>query len=316
MAGILSQLTASPLLRNYAAGLAPGLSNPVAEFLAPSVEVPTTTGRFKKYLGGEALLIPETRRAIGGTAAMITFGATDGNYNVEPHALDFPADQLTQLESAETGMNILMQGASVASQIAALSHEKRVLDKVIEATSSTVPLDLTGDPIDVIDQAVLDVNKAAGGWSGIMQTRVVIGLTMMKRLKNHPKILNRCISAGGIASTATPNITEQQLSSMILKTPPVMVSSSVYNAAAQNAALDLQWLLEDSIIVFIASPNPTIFDPSAFKTFRLMGQWMTPRAYSSQDGRVDYQGWDWTADVQNVSTAVKRLVISSTPLPP
>lgn len=305
------------MLRSFAQGLTPGLTNPVAEFIAPTVEVASTTGRFKKYLKGEQLLIPDTRRAIGGNAALVTFGATDGNFNVEPHALDFPADQLTQIESAETGINILMQGASVASQIASLSHEKRVLDSVVAATSVPVDVDLASDdPIKVIDQNIIEVSRLSGGWSGVMQVRVVIGLTAMEKLKNHSKVLNRCINAGGIASTATPNITPQQLSAMLLGTPPVMISSSAYNSAAPNADPVLSWLLEDQILVFIASQNPTIFDPSAFKTFRLMGQWMTPRAYSSVDGRVDYQGWDWTADVQNISTAVKRLSISSGEIAP
>lgn len=317
MASILAQLTSSPLLRNFAQGLGPGLMNPVADFIAPSVEVGTTTGRFKRYLKGEQFLIPETRRSIGGGPALVTFGADDGNYNVEPHALDFPADMLSQIESAEMGMNLLMEGASIAGQIAALSHERRVLDKVTDATSVPVPLDLNADdPIDIIDQAVLDVSKAAGGWSGIMQKRIVIGLSAMMKLKNHSKVLQRCVAAGGVASTAIPNITPQQLSSMILGNPEVRVCEAIYNSAAPNATPVLNWLLEDAILVFIASPNPTRFDPSAFKTFRLMGQWMTPRAYSSQDGRVDYQGWDWTADVQNISTAVKRLTISGEEIAP
>ena len=57
-------------------------------------------GRYKKYSRKHAFHIPNTRRAIGGRATEVTWGAEDATYNCEPHAIDVPVDMLIQDETA------------------------------------------------------------------------------------------------------------------------------------------------------------------------------------------------------------------------
>ena len=45
----LSEITASPMLKEFAQGAAQSAVQPVADFLAPTVEVPTSIGRYKIY---------------------------------------------------------------------------------------------------------------------------------------------------------------------------------------------------------------------------------------------------------------------------
>ena len=38
------------------------------------------------------------------------------------------------------------------------------------------------------------------------------------------------------------------------------------------------------------------------KTFRLAGSWLGPRTYTSEDGRSEVAGFDWSHDVQVTNT--------------
>jgi len=88
----LSDISASPVLKQFAQGAAQSNIMPVADFLAPTVEVPTSVGRFKKYTEKNRFRIPQTLRAIGGRAAELSFDVSDESYNCNPHALDYPVD--------------------------------------------------------------------------------------------------------------------------------------------------------------------------------------------------------------------------------
>ena len=70
----LSDISASPTLREYAQGAAQDAIMPVADFLAPTVEVATSVGRFKRYTEKNRFRIPSTLRTLGGRASELRFG--------------------------------------------------------------------------------------------------------------------------------------------------------------------------------------------------------------------------------------------------
>ncbi len=88
------------MLKEFAQGAAQSAVQPVADFLAPTVEVPTSIGRYKIYTEKNRFAPPETSRAIGGRATVLSFDATDATYNCQPNALDYPIDFLEQVEEA------------------------------------------------------------------------------------------------------------------------------------------------------------------------------------------------------------------------
>jgi hypothetical protein len=53
-------------------------------------------------------------------------------FNCEPHALDYSVDNLGQLE-AEGLENVLREGAVAVAEVAALAHEKTVIDAALAA---------------------------------------------------------------------------------------------------------------------------------------------------------------------------------------
>ena len=61
----LSDISSSPTLREFAQGAAQSAIMPVADFLAPTVEVATSVGRFKCYTEKNRFRIPDTLRTLG-----------------------------------------------------------------------------------------------------------------------------------------------------------------------------------------------------------------------------------------------------------
>ena len=65
----LSEISSTPTLREFAQGAAQSSIMPVADFIAPTIEVPTSTGRFKVYTEKHRFHIPDTLRTLGGRDA-------------------------------------------------------------------------------------------------------------------------------------------------------------------------------------------------------------------------------------------------------
>jgi len=324
----LVQFTPNPMLTEYAFGLRQSMLSPVANFIAPTVEVDTMIGRFKKYSRKHAFKIPETRRSVGGYATEITFGAEDGTYSCEAHAVDVPVDKLVEQET-ETLQNWMRGAADMAAEVAALQHEKRVIDLALAginsgSTNATIkPYHSTtpDDPVKKIDDYILECLKAArtGGTTGI---RVLFGATAWALIKNSPSIRNRVITSGaggpavtGGPATAAPNVTIDTMKSLLFGNPECKLSMSVYDSAAPGVTDVPTFCLDTDVLIFPCNSNPTMFDPSFMKTFRLRGNWMTPGTYMRADQRVLVAKFDWVSDVQVVfGDGARRITVSAATL--
>jgi hypothetical protein len=308
----LSELSSKPTLLQYAQGAAQRAIQPVANFIAPVVDVPTSVGRFKVYTEKHRFKIPETRRALGGQATRLAFDVADGTYNCEPNALDFPIDNLEKLESAGIE-NALQEGSNAVAEVAALSHEKAVIDKALTAagagTSKT--WNSSADPVDDIDAGILDVIKAAK-YGSLMGVGVLFGASAWRIFKNAAAVRGK-FTTGGKGNTAGLAIpTLENVGQLFVGNPEVQATYMVVDTAPEGKAESISFLLDTSVLIFARLPNPTRRDPSFMKTFRLMGQWMVPGSYQTEDGRSEVAKFDWSEDVQVTNTAaVKRLVVSA-----
>ena len=311
----LVQVSPSPMMREYAFGLSQTMAQPVANFLAPTVEVDTIIGRYKKYSRKHAFHIPETARAIGGRATEVTWGAEDSTYNCQPHAIDVPIDMLVEQEASSLE-DQMKEAADLAAEIAALQHETRVIDLAVATVTSSAtvkPYKTTApdDPIKIIDDYILEVLKAAR-YGSAMGVRVLFGATAWSLIKNSSAVRNRMISAGGGVAAAVPNISVDNIKSLLFGNPDTMLSLMVKDTAAPGVTDSVSFVLDDSVLIFAARQTPTRRDPSFMKTFRLRGNWMTPGSYLRDDQRVQVAKFDWTADVQVTnSDAARRIVLSS-----
>lgn len=311
----LDSISSKPTLQAFAQGAAQQFTQPVADFLAPTVNVSTLIGRYKKYTEKNRFRIPNTKRGMGGRAVRLVFEATDATYNCEPHAIDYPVDNLEALE--ESGLeNALMEGATATAEVAGLDHEVRVINTALTAigAGTNKTWNASADPIDDLDSAILTVLKAAK-YGSLMGVGVLFGTTAWKIAKNSSGVKGRFIVAagsgkgGGGVGQVVPTIAE--FGNLLVAQPDVRASYMVVDTAAEGLPESINFVLDSSIIIFARLANPTRRDPSFMKTFRLAGQWMKPGSYTSEDGRSEIAKFDWSADVQVTnSAAAVRLNIS------
>lgn len=305
----LSDLSTSPMMREYALGAAQTAIQPVADFIAPTVNVATQVGRYKQYTEKHRFHIPKTLRGIGGRATELSFDVTDLTYNCAPHALDFPVDRLEELEEAQLE-NALQEGAAMIAEVAGLAHEKAVIDSATAAVTSTAKTwNSSADPVDDIDAAILAVIKAAK-YGSIMGVGVLFGASAYRIFKNASAVRSRFVTAGKLA---IPNVTPDQCSTLLMGNPEVRVSYMVTDLADEGVTDNVQFLLDSQIIVFARRETPTRRDPSFMKTFRLSGQWMVPGSYIRDDNRVEVAKFDWSEDIKvtNSAAAVRHTVAAS-----
>jgi len=311
----LSDISSSPTLREFAQGAAQSSIMPVADFLAPTVEVATSTGRFKMYTEKHRFHIPDTLRSLGGRASELRFEVSDATYNCEPHALDYPVDNLEQLE-AQGLENMLREGAVAVAEVAALAHEKAVIDAALAAVGTGVNKvwSSAADPVADVDDAILEVIKAAK-YGSLMGVGVLFGASAWKIFKNQEKIRSRFVVGNGAGGQkgklglAVP--TEDSAGQMFIGSPNVRTSYMIYDGAGEGLAENIQFLLDSTVLIFARKEAPTRRDPSFMKTFRLMNKFMVPGSYSRDDGRVEVAKFDWSEDVRVTnSAACVRLNIS------
>jgi hypothetical protein len=303
----LASISSSPTLREYSQGAAQSMTSAVADFIAGTVPVATSTGYYKKYTAKHRFRIPDTRRALGGTATRVGFSASDETFNCAPHALDFPVDNLEKLESADLE-NIFQEGADMIAEVASLAHEKTVIDKAIEAVGAGTALSIgaNDDIIKQLDQDILAVIKAAK-FGGLMGVGVLVGAGAWAIIKNHASVRNRFV-AGGKQQFANLNI--NQLGELLIAQSKCAVSLLCYDTAPEGLPEDIEFILDGDVLVFARRDQPTRRDPSFMKTFRLRGQFMVPGSYQTEDGRGEVAKFDWSEDVQvtNAAAAIRRTV--------
>ncbi len=306
----LASISSKPTLKEFAQGAAQEAIQPVADFIAPTVPVATMNGRYKVYTEKNRFHIPDTLRAMGGRATELRFDATDASFNCEPHALDYPIDNLERME-ADALEDSLREGAVAVAEVAALAHEKKVIDMALAAAGAGTgkTWDSSADPVGDIDDQILTVLKAAK-YGSLMGIGVLFGATAWKIFKNAANVRARFIIGSKSAkSLAVPN--EDIASQLFLAQPEVKTSFMVYDSAAEGLAANIGFVLDNSVLIFARKANPTRRDPSFMKTFRLMNKFMVPGSYVREDGRAEVAKFDWSEDVRVTnSAAVVRLNIS------
>jgi len=210
--------------------------------------------------------------------------------------------------------NALREGAVAVAEVAALSHEKSVIDAAMNAAGAGTAKvwGASADPVADVDSAILDVIKAAK-YGSLMGVGVLFGASAWCLFKNQDKVRGRFVIGNGGKGGNLAVPTEDNAGQLFVGTPQVRTSYMVFDNAAPGVAEDVKFLLDTTVLVFARRPNPTRRDPSFMKSFRLMGKYMVPSSYMRDDGRVEVAKFDWSEDVRVTnSAAVKRLNVSAT----
>jgi hypothetical protein len=308
------------MLVQYAQGIAQSGVQPIADFLAPTVPVPTMRGRYKKYSQKNRFRIPNTKRAMGGKAVVLEWTMEDATYDCTPNSIDVPVDMIEQREAESAGANFVMESAQMAAEVAQLSHEQRVIQLAKDNVTATAnvggwldanTLPTLGDPVGEIDSLIESVTKAAPGGSG-SAVGILFGSTAWRYFKNHSAVRQKFVvgRAAGQVGLGIPTL--DMASGLFLHDPEIMVSRMVYDTGHEGQTRSLDFLLTTDVFVFVRRSAPTRLDPTFMKTFRLANQWMVPGTYVREDQRAEVVKFDWSADVEITnSDAGARLTVGN-----
>lgn len=293
----IAQIATSPLLTQFATATSQAAIRPVGSFLFPLCEVPDLNFRYKVYTEKNRFAIPNTKRELGGRATRIGFTSDDALATLEPNALDFPIPNVTAL-STEGLQYAIMEGQGILADSAALALEyEQIQLAVTTLTGGAVTLDYSDDAKDPIsdptyglDKIILDVAKAAKNGAPV---KVLFGTSAFRLFRNNAKIKNRFIVGAGRNSVGTVSPTIDDISGLLISNPQVRLSMMVVDNAAPGVSENVNFLLDDKVIIFASNDTPNRVDASFGKTFARMGGFFTPGSYVTEDQRDEVLKMDW-----------------------
>lgn len=303
-----TQASLNATLTNYARGIAQDRASAVAEFLAPTVPIGASIGQFKKFDDKNAFQAIDASLPDGADPKRIEFGVSDGTFNCRPYALEV---RITKPELDAIGENdpLDLQQAKIDALVtsAIIAHEEKVLATVkagLAAVSGKGNWSNTSvDPIREIDEQIMSIAVD----TGLMPNAILFGIGAWNVFRNHPKVIARMPGA------AIVGVTTSQAAAFLLN-PGLEIRVGVLSkdTAKFGRDKDAVNIVGNEVFIFVRSANPTTYDPSFAKTFRVNGSGIDA-VYSYDAPNGLYQGHIvyWSVDTQIVSApCARRLIIT------
>ena len=306
--GLRAEASVNPTLTNYASGVLNDLQSATADFLAPQVQVPATIGQYKAYDDKNAFQTHDTSRGVGGPARRIFMDVSEPTYNCLPQALEITIDD-SERDAAGTLNPLDLEQAKVKTlvQSSVLSHEKHVITTVNAAVTATASLGVWGndakDPVEEIDSEIEAIAKETGQ----MPNAILMGMAAWRRFRNNAKVVAKQPGATLIG------LNNGQASAMLINpATEIRLSTMAYDTTKQGKTRSNAFVNGDDVYIFVRSATPTIYDPSALKTFAGgRGGVSAVREYRDESSRSDVYAVDWSRDVKVTSAiSIKRITTS------
>jgi hypothetical protein len=294
----IAQLASSPLLTNFAISASQRAIRPVGAFLFPLCEVPDINFRYKVYTEKSRYTPPRTKREIGGRATRIGFSADDASSILEPNALDFPIPNIDGLNDQQLEYSI-MEGQSILADSSALALEAEQINLAVSTlTGGVVTFDWSnnandpiGDATYGLDTIILSVVKAAKNGAPV---KVLFGTNAFRKFRNNSFVKNKFIVGAGRNSVGTVSPTIDDVGGLLINNPKVRMSMMVIDNTAPGVASDVEFILDNNVIVFASNDAPNRMDASFGKTFARMGGFFKAGSYVTEDERDQVLKMDWT----------------------
>lgn len=301
-------LALNQTLTTFARGLTQDLlAGSVAEFFAPSVQVPGAIGKYKSFGDADAFQIYNTERAPGADPERIIVSASDTDYNCKPHALETTID-ISEREQYGDGDPLGLEQMKIRSLLIStgLAYEKRVIAKAKTLSAvSGVGVWAAGanNPIAEIDAQIAAIATV----SGQMPNRLAIGLPAWTIIRNHPEVIKRFPGA------ALVGVSVGQFASLLLN-PSIEIKVGVLssNANKPGATVSKANMVGSDLFVFLASPAATKDDPSFMKAFKTRtGGIDAVKTYTAPNGLYDGIITMWSEDIQVTGSVCGRRITVS-----
>lgn len=291
-------------LTDYAKGIGFNAVDPASRIMAPEVVVGSPIGKYKKFDDKNAFQVPDTSRALGGSARRLEFNGTDADYNCRPQALEIGIDDEERPDGDQLGLEQSKIKTVVNSAIRA--HGKKVFDIAAAGLSAAATpawsTPSSGNPISDINTQIDAIVTECGEFP----THIVMGVTAWRYFTQHDKIADKFKS--GVVNPMTVKAAGLLLAPNIeFIITPLAVDTAKAGVAKSNAQV-----YGANLFIILSSASPSIYDPSFMKTFRRStGGVEAVRSYRADNARSDIYAVDWSEDIQVTSTAgARRLTVS------
>jgi hypothetical protein len=125
-----------------------------------------------------------------------------------------------------------------------------------------------------------------------------MGMTAWRRFRNNAKVVEKQPGAALIG------LNSGQASAMLINPgAEIRISTMAYDTTKEGKTRNQAFVNGDDVYVFIRSASPTIYDPSAMKTFvGGRGGVTAVREYRDESSRSDIYAVGWSRDVKITST--------------
>ena len=298
-----------------------------AERICPTVRVPGLFGQYKKFDDVNSFQIYTTRRGLGADPTRIQFAAEDEYYNCAPQGLEVMVDEAERLAAGSenaVAQQLLDEGKIKAlMNAAALSYAYNRTAYVLANTTAVANRGNFSnpniDPIDQIDEQLDNLTRLCGSTAFIKITmdvgawRAIRANALAKRRLVGVQ-LNEITIEDFKSCLLFPCDTEVYSLSYVAPpgTGPAGGGSATANTPTGGEFTTQVRLLAGVVLIHYSVPNPTLYDPSAFKAFTVGSQNVqSVKSYMAPNGLYGGHIVDWSEDIEQTSSkAMIRLNVS------
>lgn len=284
----MSQMTTARIADPVLTQVARGYKNAayVGNALFPVVPVGLRGGNIIEF-GKESFRLYNTARAPGSRVAVAQFGYVGKPYALTDHSINglVPIEHLQEAANQAPGINLgtgavnfardiilkrlEIDQAAIARTAASYAASNKT---TLSGTSQWSDYSGTSDPISNVD----DYKDAIRAKVGLMPNTILLPAAVFKKLRNHPKILDRIKYTG--RESATPEILAG-----LFEIENVVVGNSIYLDADGN--MQDVWGKDVVLAYTDTSPVANMGSPSYGYTYQLSGYPVSEATYYDGDIR-------------------------------
>lgn len=264
--------------------------NFVAQRAASVIPVLKQTDKYVVYDRGYFWRDEAAPRPLGGRPLQVGYKIGEGNYNAIEYALEHTIDDRQRANADDpirldenatillTQKNLIKQDRVWAQNFFRTGVWTGSYEGVASTPGNNQFLqfnDASSDPIGVIDGAKDDMAER----TGFMPNTLVLGAGVKRTLRSHPDISDRIkYTQRGIA--------DDSILAALFEVDNVITARSVYNAAAEGAADDFDFIVDKTgFWLGYIDPNPGLDSPTAIANFAWTG--LLPGATNAIGGVIE-----------------------------
>jgi len=206
---------------------------------------------------------------------------------------------------------------------AALSYTYNRINYVLTNTTAVVGVGNFSnpniDPIDQIEQVLDSISKACGSTAGL---KIDMDVGAWRAIRSNPLAKRRIIGVQ-LGMPTVPQFQDCLLFPADVKvhaisyvsapgTGPAGGGSTTANTPSAGEFATKSRLLAGTILVHYNQPDPSLYDPSAFKSFTVgTGNVQAVRSYMAPNGLYGGHIVDWSEDIEQTSTIAMQKITTS-----